>query len=477
MKKAVRLLLSLSLCAAFALSMTACGGRINRESKIEREEFTVQFNLPANTKTSISVLRPDNEYETKMMQAAIDGFHEKYPLIDVNIKTVTISGTSASYNETVIKQHKAGNLADIIWTDSAKYYFLVSNGIALNLEPFYEQADAAGVFTDKEGKALKFADAFTTDYRSMAKYGELSYAVPRSTDSVVTFYNKDILKAAGVDLDPATTKVKNGWSWDDFTEVCGQVRTYFDTSKPDNYYPLDANLNWESLAWPVVKSFGGEVIDKDGKFSLGEDVNKSVYGLVQGLTSAKFVHTKNDSASNFETGTGAFLFQSASIDKYQHMQGTRDKFDVVSFPLINGENSAIGYGFAGYSLNRAVLKNQDRLNAACAFLAYLMSYEGQQKLAKDGGLALPSIRTDLSMANPDAEWHKTYGTDFNLEAYTYGSQYKTELDFLRNVPPVHSLGIVAALNSYVGKYAKEETEANALRYFQKDVEYEFKKVV
>ena len=226
-----------------------------------------------------------------------------------------------------------------------------------------------------------------------------------------------------------------------------------------------------------MKSFGGEVIDKDCNFSISADANEKITALVKNLVDKRYVHKENDAASNFETGTGAMLFQSTSIDQYQDTAGTKDKFDVVSFPLINGEKSAIGYGFAGYSLNAALVDNQTKLNASCAFLAYLMSREGQQKIAKDGGLALPSIRNDLSIDAPDAEWHTIFGSDFNVEAYTYGSQYKTELGFLGNVAPEFSADIVDALNSYVGKYAKERDAATALKMFKEKVESIFDSVV
>lgn len=458
------------LACALTLGAAACGDE-KRGGKVERVDYNVEFDLPVSYSAEIRVIRPAREYEKKILDAAIAGFNEQYPNITVKQDTLSID----SYNDAVFKPSQAGILADLVWTDSSKYYFLVSNGIALNLDPFYEQATKARVFD--------YEKDFTEDFRSMAKFGDLTFAMPRSADSVVTFYNTEILTAAGVDLDPATTKIKNGWSWDDFLEVCAKVRKYYDDEGHTNYYPIDANLNWESVAYPIIKSFGGEVIDEDGNFALTASANEKITAFVKNLVDKRYVHLNNDSASNFETGTGAMLFQSTSIDQYQDTAGTRDKFDVVSFPLINGENSSIGYGFAGYSLNAALLKDQTKLNASCAFLAYLMSRDGQQKIAKDGGLTLPSIRCDLSFETDDAEWHAAFRDpvtkqyNFNVEAYTYGSQYKTELGFLGNVAPEFSADIVDALNSYVGKYAKERDAVTALRMFKEKVEDVFGSVV
>ncbi|MFQ9737975.1 MAG: hypothetical protein ACLR06_09725 [Christensenellaceae bacterium] len=64
--------------------------------------------------------------------------------------------------------------------------------------------------------------------------------------------------------------VKNGWSWEDFLTVCGQVREYYDKKSDSKFYPIDANFTWEAVSWPVMKSLGGELIDKEGKFALTE---------------------------------------------------------------------------------------------------------------------------------------------------------------------------------------------------------------
>lgn len=465
MKKRISVLLIAVLACVTAFCAVGCTGPEKRGGKIQRIDYNVAFDLPASYTATIKVLRPAREYEKKILNAAIAGFNEQYPNITVEQNTVVLD----SYNEDVFKQSRAGILPDIVWTDSSKFYFLVSNGIALNLEPFYEQATRARVFD--------FEKDFSADFRNMAKFGDLTFAMPRSADSVVTFYNKEILAAADVDLNPETTKIKNGWTWNDFLEVCEKVRQYYDRQGHTNYYPIDPYLDWESVAYPIIKSFGGEVIDEDGNFALTASANEKITGLVKNLVDKKYTHLNNDIASNFENGTGAMLFQSTSIDQYQDTEGTRDKFDVVSFPLINGEDSAIGYGFAGYSLNAALLNDQTKLNASCAFLSYLMSYDGQQKIARDGGLKLPSIRNDLSMENPEAAWHSQVRDAFNISAYTYGSQYKTELDFLGNVAPEFSADVIEALNSYIGKYAKERDSVTALRMFNTKIDQVFDSVV
>lgn len=471
MKRFLKVIPCLLLALVMVVAAVGCSYKRPGDTT-EEVKYTVNFDLPASTKTTIKVLIPDDEYERKIMNALIAGFNQKYPLIEVQINTLTID----RYNTVVFQQSQAGILADIIWTNSSNYYFLISNGISLNLNQFIEQGTQAGVFN--------YETDFTSDFKEMGMVGENRYAIPRSIDSVVCFYNKEILEKAGADM----TLIQDGWTWDDFLTICKSVRNFYDTTTDSDYnnrefYPVDANLTWESVAYPIIKSLGGEVLNENGEFALTKEKSDEIVAFVKELVDKRYVAGENSSQSSFESGTGALYFQSTAIDKLYNKaslvnQATKEsKFDVVSFPLINGESSVIGNGFAGYAMNKATASDQTKLDASAAFLAYLMSYDGQQKVASDGGLTLPSIRSDLSIENPEANWHKTYSASFNMEAYVWGSQYKMGLPFLANTKAEFTSGIVNAMNTYVGAYALKETADTAYNLFKGEVQDVFNSIV
>ena len=436
------------------------GGGGNTGGGSVQEEYEINFNLPVGTTAEISVAIPDNDYERKIMNAAITGFAEKYPNIKVNLEPFDLN----SYNTIIPKQFEAEMLADVVWCNSQNFYFIVSNGYALNLDVFTQQAEEAFVFD--------YDADFDSEFQAMGVYGGVRYSVPRSVDSVVCFYNKDILSKAGVDM----SIIQNGWTWDDMLSVCAKVRAYYDGKGQTTYFPLDANLGWESVSYPIIKSLGGQVLNEQGEFALTEGVSEKVVSLVQNLVTNKYIPQGSEQTSNFESGTGALLFQSTAIENYQLRASLKDKFDIVSFPLINGEDSAIGMGYAGYFINSQLKDQADQLNAAAAFMAYLMSYDGQQQLAAEGGLTLPSIRTDLGTENAEANWHKKYSSQFNVEAYLWGSQYKTSEDFLNYTKAIFSASLISAVNTYVGSYAIKAPD-KAYKYFREEVEYAFDSVV
>ena len=91
-------------------------------------------------------------------------------------------------------------------------------------------------------------------------------------------------------------------------------------------------------------------------------------------------------------------------------------------------------------------------------------------MAEKGGLYLPSIRNDLSSTNPDAKWCAEYKDKFNLEAYSYGAQYKVGMEFLQYVKPTLADAIVKKMNGYTGSYCVEKDAASAYRLFKSDIE-------
>ena len=467
MKKLWKLIVAIVAATVLCVALVGCGNYRGQpgtgDDSNEETNYEIDFNLPVGTSADITVIIPDNEYERTLMNAMIAGFNTVYPNINVTINTLTID----SYNTTISRQYNAGVLADVIWCNSQNFYFLVGGGYALNLNGFIEQAETAGEFD--------FDADFTEDFQNMGVLGGARYSVPRSIDSVVCFYNKEILAKAKVD----TSVIQNGWTWETFLSVCQQVRDYYDENGDTTYFPIDANLGWESVAYPVIRSLGGDVLNENGEFALTESVSEQIVSFVQNLVDKDFIPEGSEQTSSFESGTGAFLFQSTSIENYQSRATLADKFDIVSFPLINGENSAIGMGYAGYALN-STLDDEGtdpaQLNAAAAFLNYIMSYDGQQKAAADGGLTLPSIRTDLSVDNPDANWHKEFLDTFNVEAYTWGSQYKIREEFLDYVDSIYANDLISAMNTYVGSYAVRDPD-NAYSLFQREVEYVFDSVV
>lgn len=411
----------------------------------------LDITLDKNYKTTISLLIPSgNENETTMIDKLIGGFNEHYPNISFKKNYVAVN----SWENTVRNQNLAGSLPDIVWSNSPDFYYLVDANISEDLTPYIEASEKAGEYD--------FDEDFLTEYFDMGSVKGKNYLIPRSADSVVTFYNKKLLADAGID----TSTIKNGWTWNDFLEINKQYRAYLDGKGQSTYYVTDANLTtWLSTCYPILRSYGGEVLTADGKNAIDSDGTKNALNMVNKMMSDRYIVASGDTpGSSFEAGTAPFLFQSASVSLYAERRALKGNIDIVSFPLIEDNNSPkIGCGIAGYAMNK---KSKEKI-ACWNFLSYLMSAEGQELMAQ-GGLNLPSIRKDLQDFTT-AAWGKGY-TNFNLDAYTYGSEYKISTDFFSYVDSRYKADIDQAIKDmFYNATRKDKTTDEALTKAIKDI--------
>lgn len=403
------------LLMAMLMATTAFGACGDGTGGGGDDDVVVNLNVDKNIQADISILIPGgNENEETMIQCLIDDFCDEYPNVTISKGYVSVG----SYENTVRSLAAAGTLPDIVWSNSPDFYYCVSKDYVQNLNPYIEASEAAGVFNVEQDFYSEFFDCGKLD-------GKL-YCIPRSADSVVTFYNTEILTSAGVDM----STVVNGWTWDTFMDVCQTVRTWMDNNGKRNHYVLDANLTtWLSVCVPMLASYGAEILDENGEVALDSDATRACLDMVREMVDKRIIcDSTNSSGSSFESGTSAFLFQSASVSLFANRKTLKGKMDIVSFPLIQDNSTPkIGSGIAGYCIN----KTSKYKDLAWQFLTYMLSYDGQQRMGSNG-LNLASIRKDLADYTT-ANWGKGYET-LNLSAYLYGSDYKMDPKFLSRAP-------------------------------------------
>ena len=413
MKKKLMLCFSLAFIAA---TLASCGGITPKSSESESIPEEVSIELDSEYSCKLRLLIPQgNSNETTMIDNCISGFNELFPNITFEKSYVSVN----NWESTVRNQNLAGTLPDIVWSSSPDFYYLVSAKIAEPLDPYYSAAEKAGVFNLKEDFIMNFID--------MGSMNDVHYLLPRSCDTVVTFYNKKLLTQAGIDI----SVIKDGWTWETFTDVMAQYRTYLDSKGKSDWYCCDANLTtWLSCNYPILRSYGADVLTKAGEIAIDSQETRECLTMIKSLMENKYIVEEGVTPGNsFEVGTAPFLFQSASISLFAERRELKGNIDLASFPLINAKSAPkIGSGIAGYAINR---KSKEKV-AAWQFLNYMMSREGQEKLA-EGGLRLPSIRKDLQDYKT-SKWGEGY-TDYNLAAYTYGPEYKVVPEFLSYVDP------------------------------------------
>lgn len=412
------------------LALSGCGPTNEGGTSSAFTSSDATVSIDKNIKEKISILIPSgNQNETTMIDSAIKGFNLIYPNVTVEENYVQVG----NYESTVRNLYMADALPDIVWTNSPEFYYLKSLGLIDPLNNYLSASEKAGDFN--------FKNDFKTKFFEMGAQDGLYYVIPRSADTVVTFYNKKILTDAHIDI----STIKEGWSWEDFTAICAKWRAYMDQAgHTDDYFCCDFNFTWSSVTYPLIRSYGGEVIDSTGSAALKSDGTKQALTMMRDLVDKRYsVGNGVTSGSSFETATCPFIFQSAAISHYDSMRALKGNIDLVSFPKVNGTNFKIGAGIAGYSLTSKA-KNKA---LSWAFLNYLISHDGQEALAA-GGLNLPSIRNDLADYSASV-WGKGY-TDRNLQAYLDFDENKIADEYLGRISPSAMADVELAYSDVIG---------------------------
>lgn len=425
MKKLASIVMAVIILCALS-TMVACV-RIN--SGEELDDYEVNLNLDKNIEADLKILVPVGDYEEKIIDSLILGFNDIYPNVTIRKSTVQIGDT---YESSIITQYQSGILPDIIWTDSTtRFYFLVGKKIALNLNPYIAESEKTGVFDVEEDFYQKIFD--------MCSYQEKLYVVPRSHDNVVTMINTEQFDAAGIDW----TQYKDGWTWTQFKQVCGQFRTYYDGLTPAKrmYFPITPSFHWAPVHGTMLESYGAKVFDGTN-VSIDSAATREVLEEIKDMITNRYVATSaadGASENSFYSGNQAMIFTSEPITRNFNTAVLRGKINVLPYPLMDAkDNPKIGSGSAGYAINA----NTKVRDVAWAFLNYMLTAEGQQGMAVAGAKTAP-IRRDLADFTT-AKWGEGI-SDKNLSAYLFGEEYLMTPTFFQSYGPDKTSGITEAV--------------------------------
>ena len=421
-----------AVCFALVCSL-CCFGCAPTLLDDQGSNYEVNINLDKNIKAELTVLVPstDGGVESRIIDAVAKGFKQHYPNVTVKKKADAI--TDEFYMETILNLVQSDTMPDLVYTNTAMYYFCVSKKVLLNLEPYFKATAKAGT--------LDMADYYD-NFFDMATYEGGRYVIPRNADSVVTFYNKSMLSEAGIN--PETDeRMTNDWTWDDFVSIGKQLVDFWKTNpnKYARYYPLRQTvLDWESVWNPLMQSFGANALT-NGKVTIDSHEAREFVELYKNLVTEKITPSwDSGSMSQFINGYTAFEFSSSGPDYFQKIDLLKDNFEILPFPLVNGEDSKIGSGFAGWGIS-GKSKNRD---LAWAFLQYMISEEGQLAMYSGGDVSTPSVLRSLTESKA---WAKGF-EHLNLDAYMAHEDKKISPAYFKSANPTCVFDIQYALQNF-----------------------------
>lgn len=240
-KRVTKRILSVTLVSAMMAAMTACGGNSSSTSENNTNGDAAPAEVSKDTSATITVggwPSGDDGFE-----AALDGFHEEYPNIEVEFDFTD----TTSHHQALATSLAAGSDAPDVAMVEGAYIAQYSNSNALaNLKdaPFHAEK-----YKD-DFVALKWDQGYSVDQSRLV-------AIPWDVGPCTYFYRTDVFEECGLPTDPEEVQ-KLMSTWDGVLQVAEAVyipgerwlvpnASYFYQLLFQNrdYYDEDLNLKLE----------------------------------------------------------------------------------------------------------------------------------------------------------------------------------------------------------------------------------------
>lgn len=383
--KKVKKLLALSLIGF--LFLTACGNndkatddkadtKVEAENKEaektddkadadkEGEETPEQAKAEENKnlKGEITFSTWGSEQEVETNKEIIKAFEAKYPGTKVNLEVI-----NDDYDTTIETRFLGGQAPDVIYGHPRTFLPWIKQGMLMDISDVYE---AHPEWFDEDKYMTNLYDSYKDD----GKY----YATVNGADTLLLFYNKDLIESVGGKLPTKDS------TWEELIELgklCttknedGTPKTFGFSSDEQGYFGLQA----------YIYANGGRLVDDVMNPTKATFNTPEVVEILRNYQDKVYKHKCVPVANDWSYLTGGFAggqfaMMVTGVWDIVYLSEIKDfEWDIVELPMAK-ENSSHAVLYAGYAVSSQT-KNPE---LAKEFAAFMMSEEGQTLLAKTG---------------------------------------------------------------------------------------------
>ncbi|MET7638743.1 extracellular solute-binding protein [Streptomyces sp. NPDC005438] len=352
-----------ALVAALALAATACGGGEDDGQGSDGE-----------ISGTVTYWDTSNDAEKGTYQKIAEGFEKKHPKVKVKYVHVNFGDANAKFKNAAGGGAKGG-APDVMRTEVAWVADFANLGYLAPLD-----GTAA---LDKESDYLKTAAGST-------RFQGKTYAAPQVTDTLGLFYNKRLLKKAGVPVPKSLKELKAAAK--KISSATDATALYLRGDDP--YWFL-----------PYLYGEGGDLLDtKNKKVTVDSAASARAFATMKDLVDSKAAIT--DSSDGQENGLKAFqkgevaMIVDGPWDIAGALQGSefKDDKDNLGVAAVPAGSKSQGSPQGGWNLS--VFAGSKNLDASYEFVKYMSSAEVQKKTTEEISLLptresvyeMPSVR-------------------------------------------------------------------------------------
>ncbi|MCZ7413982.1 MULTISPECIES: extracellular solute-binding protein [unclassified Streptomyces] len=347
-----------ALVAAIALAATACGSDDGDGGDGSGKDASGELS------GTVTFWDTSNEAEKGVFETLAEDFEKKHPKVDVKYVNIGFDDAQNKFKNAA----NAGEAPEVMRTEVA----WVSDFASLQLiEPL--------------GDVVEDEDDYLPQAWGSTQYEGETYALPQVTDTLALFYNKELLKKAGVEVPTSIEELKN--SADAIEDKAGVTPLYL--RGDDSYWFL-----------PYLYGEGGDLVDADAqKVTIGDPAGVAAFETVKDLLDSGVAETDlTDGYANqeraFNNGDVAMMVNGPwAIAGTLAGEEFKDNPDNLGVAPVFAGSKGQGAPQGGWNLSVYAGTAPENMDAAKAFAAYMSSPEVQQRTTEE--LSLLPTRTSV----------------------------------------------------------------------------------
>lgn len=446
MKKKLALLLGVFLTISAVAFTVGCGDELEEVPN----KVTIEVGV-MNTQSELSIMnRFKSEFEKVNDQ--------------IHIVVTPFPSVYAQAMATYIRDPE--NMPDVLWVPGDQHQAFTSAGHFLDLAPYFERdnIDLDAFYPTM----LENTHSSSTD--------ESIWFAPRDYNKPVTFVNKAIFEAAGIDFESLKGVDENGdpvWDWDKFIEVCKTLREAMDTNTDSttqrlgltkNAYPIDTDLTWSAVMHSVMGELAGEEVDGEfvpgqlvegDQFMIDSEANMDAYKkLYPYIRDRLFINPSTDSRDYFLNRGAAMWF--AVRPKLTDCIGAGLDVDFLPMPTRSVVAGCSGYGISKQAAERVSdnIVGNTKTNAEYAwdFIKWIISKEGQEVFGAMGA-GVPVLKE----LETTGSWLNYEDPDLNHEAFVAYQERDISSNVFGGFDPQYNTALYSELNNLMVDVSRKDT--------------------
>lgn len=368
-------IISMVMATLLVVSLIGCGGKQDKGETVDADIDTeYEVNEKVSGTVTLSHWMAGGTMEKISVNTVLEQFKKQYPNV-----TVKVNFISGDYATKMYANLAANKETDVFMVPDAEFGKWAEAGVMENLSSHVEKSDVV----DPSRMWESAFGRYKWDGKSVGD-GDI-YAIPKDISPRVLFYNKDLLKKAGV----AEPDSKTPMTFKEFADFLKKV-----SDKDAGIYGI-GSLNWEGM----VRSHGTSLLSDDYTSSNLDDPDViEAFQIVSDM-----IHKYHVLPTSNELGSSSsmILFQSQRAVCYDGAiydvaNARAFDFDWDVCPLPGWSEDPYNSGYTG-SVGYAVSKNCKDKDLAYLVAEYFAS-EVAQEILSSIGFNIPLYK---DMANSD----------------------------------------------------------------------------